>query len=124
VDLNNDGVLDMVFNNEGQESCVLLGNPAVLRKQSPVTFQIAGSGGVIGSQVKVRDRQGKLYGSQTISGGDGRGGQTSPQARFALQPGTYRVEVLYSSGVRRGREIVVGTSPLRGVIDDQTPRME
>ena len=27
VDLNNDGVLDMVFNNEGQESCVLLGNP-------------------------------------------------------------------------------------------------
>ena len=27
VDLNGDGVLDMVFNNEGQDSCVLLGNP-------------------------------------------------------------------------------------------------
>jgi hypothetical protein len=27
VDLNKDGVLDLVFNNEGQESCVLLGNP-------------------------------------------------------------------------------------------------
>ena len=32
VDLNNDGVLDMVFNNEGQESCVLLGNPELVRQ--------------------------------------------------------------------------------------------
>jgi hypothetical protein len=31
VDLNNDGVLDMVFNNEGQESCVLLGSPLYRR---------------------------------------------------------------------------------------------
>jgi hypothetical protein len=124
VDLNGDGALDMVFNNEGQESCVLLANPAVAKKQVPVTFQVAGSGGVIGSRICVRDRQGKVCGSSSISGGDGRGGQTAPQARFALQPGTYRVEVLYSSGVRRGREIVVATSPVRGVIDDQTPKVE
>ena len=32
VDLNRDGVLDMVFNNEGQESAVLLGNPALAKK--------------------------------------------------------------------------------------------
>ena len=27
VDLNKDGILDLVFNNEGQESCVLIGDP-------------------------------------------------------------------------------------------------
>ena len=32
VDLNGDGMLDMVFNNEGQESSVLLGNPALAGK--------------------------------------------------------------------------------------------
>ncbi len=34
VDLNNDGVLDAVFNNEGQESCVLLGNPEFAAKRN------------------------------------------------------------------------------------------
>ena len=54
VDLNNDGVLDMVFNNEGQDSCVLLGNPALgAGKQTPVSLSVAGSGGVIGSRVRV-----------------------------------------------------------------------
>jgi hypothetical protein len=31
VDLNRDGVLDVVFNNEGQESAVLLGNPEFVK---------------------------------------------------------------------------------------------
>jgi len=34
VDLNNDGMLDMVFNNEGQESAVLLGNPEHAAKRA------------------------------------------------------------------------------------------
>ncbi|HEV3119625.1 MAG TPA: VCBS repeat-containing protein, partial [Gemmataceae bacterium] len=42
VDLNGDGMLDMVFNNEGQESAVLLGNPAIAAKRIPVTLQVAG----------------------------------------------------------------------------------
>jgi hypothetical protein len=33
VDLNGDGMLDVVFNNEGQESCVLLGNREFLAAQ-------------------------------------------------------------------------------------------
>ena len=41
-------------------------------------------------------------GVQQVSGGDGRGGQAAPTARFALAPGTYRVEVLFSNGDRRG----------------------
>jgi hypothetical protein len=35
VDLNNDGVLDMVFNNEGQESCVLLGSKEAQKRMAP-----------------------------------------------------------------------------------------
>ena len=52
VDLNGDGMLDMVFNNEGQESAVLLGNPAIAAKRTPVTFQVAGSGGGVMSSAR------------------------------------------------------------------------
>jgi hypothetical protein len=124
VDLNNDGVLDMVFNNEGQESCVLLGNPERTARRTPVTLRVVGKGGVVGSRVLVRDREGKLLGSQDVSGGDGRGGQAAPLARFALPPGTYRVEVRYSSGERRAKDIVVAGTPVRDVLDEQTPKME
>jgi FG-GAP-like repeat len=125
VDLNNDGLLDVVFNNEGQESAVLLGDKEVQPKRTPLTLQVAGTAGVVGSCVKVLDKEGKaLLGSVSISGGDGRGGQAAPQARFALPPGTYRVEVQYTSGVRRAKEVVVAGSPVRGVIDDQTPKVE
>jgi hypothetical protein len=123
VDLNNDGMLDAVFNNEGQESCVLLGNREWAAKRSPVTLRLAGNDGVVGSLVRVRDQAGKLLASRTISGGDGRGGQVAPLVHFALEPGTYRVEVRFSSGVRRGREISVASSSLRGLIDDQTPKV-
>ena len=37
----------MIFNNEGQESAVLLGNPAFAAKRIPGTLQVAGSDGVI-----------------------------------------------------------------------------
>jgi hypothetical protein len=123
VDLNGDGVLDMVFNNEGQESCVLLGNPEWGAKRTPVVLHVKGAG-VVGSRLRVLDKSGKLLGSHVVSGGDGRGGQAAPQARFALKPGTYRVEVEYSTGLRRAREIVVATTPVRGVIDDTTPKVQ
>ena len=124
VDLNGDGILDMVFNNEGQESCVLLGNPEWGARQTPVTLQVKGKEGVVGSRVRVLDDKGKLHGHHVVSGGDGRGGQAHASARFALKPGTYRVEVQYSTGVRRSRQIVVASTPVRGVIDDTTPKMQ
>jgi hypothetical protein len=122
VDLNNDGVLDVVFNNEGQESCVLLGNPEFAARQTPVTLRLNHKTGVIGSHVTVLDKDGKLHGSCFISGGDGRGGQAVPAARFALKPGTYRVEVLLSSGERRGKDLVVAGTHLLGVLDDSGGR--
>ncbi len=117
VDLNNDGTLDVVFNNEGQESCVLLGNPEWAARGTPVTLSVKGAGGVPGSRVRVLDKQGRLQGSHEVSGGDGRGGQSPPQARFALKPGTYRVEVQDTTGARRGRDLVVARTPVRGVIE-------
>jgi hypothetical protein len=124
VDLNGDGVLDMVFNNEGQESCVLLGNPEWVAKRTPVTLRVAGKEGVVGSKVKVTDKDGKLVGIQQLSGGDGRGGQASPTARFALAPGTYRVEVVFSNGDRRAKQLVVAGAHIKGVIDEQTPKAD
>lgn len=117
VDLNNDGMLDAVFNNEGQESCVLLGSPAFAAKRTPVTLHVKGKSGILGSRVSVYDTNGKLQGTHCISGGDGRGGQAPPAARFALQPGKYRIEVLLSNGERRGKEIVVAATHLLGVVE-------
>jgi hypothetical protein len=124
VDINNDGVLDMVFNNEGQDACVLLGNPEWVKKRTPVTLQVAAKSGVIGSRVRVLDGDGKLAGFHHVSGGDGRGGQAAPTARFALAPGKYRVEVLFSSGERRGRPLVVASNHVRGVLDETLPKVD
>ncbi|MHB1425225.1 MAG: FG-GAP repeat domain-containing protein, partial [Gemmataceae bacterium] len=120
VDLNNDGVLDAVFNNEGQESCVLLGNPEFAAKRTPVTLHVKSKTGVTGSRVTVYDKDDNVRGTCSISGGDGRGGQASPAARFALPPGKYRVEVLLSSGERRGKDIVVAATHLLAVLGEQT----
>jgi hypothetical protein len=117
VDLNNDGVLDVVFNNEGQESCVLLGNREFAARKTPVTVHVKNKTGVIGSRVKVLDKDGKVQGTCYISGGDARGGQTAPAARFALPPGKYRIEVLLSSGERRDKEIVVASTHLLSAVE-------
>jgi len=124
VDLNNDGVLDMVFNNEGQESAVLLGNPERAKNRTPVTLQVAGKSGVVGSKVVIKNKDGKRVGSCQVSGGDGRGGQAAPLARFALPPGEYRVEIAYSDGVRRARDITVAGTPFRGVLDESLAKMD
>jgi hypothetical protein len=124
VDLNNDGVLDMVFNNEGQDSAVLLGNPEMAKNRTPVTLQVAGKSGVVGSKVVIKNKDGKRVGSCQVSGGDGRGGQAAPLARFALPPGEYRVEIAYSDGVRRARDITVAGTPFRGVLDESLAKMD
>jgi hypothetical protein len=117
VDLNWDGVLDMVFNNEGQDSCVLLANPERAAKRTPVVLQARPRPGLIGSHVSVHDQAGKLLGRHFVSGGDGRGGQAAASAHFALPPGKYRIELLLSSGERRSKEIAVASTPVHGVLD-------
>jgi hypothetical protein len=123
ADLNGDGALDVVFNNEGQETTVLLGNPKPAGGRVPVLIQVAGSSGITGSQVRVVGADDRVLGTGTISGGDGRS-QGVPVAHFALEPGAYQVEVRYSSGVRRGRRIEVTRGVTRTVLDDQTPLVD
>ncbi len=121
VDLNGDGVLDVVFNNEGQESCVLLGNPEFVLKNTPVTLTVGGKTGIVGSRVRVTDKDGKLQGTHYVSGGDGRGGQSPPAARFALKPGKYHVELELSNGTKRAKDIEVALTHLKTVLDDTMP---
>jgi hypothetical protein len=118
VDLNKDGVLDMVFNNEGQESCVLLANPERAARHTPVSLRMASKTGVTGSHVSVHAANGKLLARHFVSGGDGRGGQAGAWAHFALPPGKYRVELLLSSGERKSKEIVVASTPVHGILDE------
>jgi hypothetical protein len=119
VDLNNDGVLDMVFTNEAQNSVALLGDATMARKRTPVVLTVTGKSGLTGSRVRVLDKDANSVGVWEISGGEGRGGQRGPQAQFALLPGNYRVEVGYSSGTMRVHNITVGTAPMRAALGEK-----
>jgi hypothetical protein len=121
VDINNDGQLDYVFNNEGQESAILLGSGSLnSTKRTPLSLRLQGKTGLIGSTVRVLTKDGTtVLASQDISGGDGRGGQGSPIARFALEPGSYRVQLRLTTGSVLSRDIQVGDTPVRGIIADE-----
>jgi hypothetical protein len=119
VDFNNDGVLDMVFNNEGQDSLLLLGNPDRAKKRTPVAVRVTGNNGLTNSRVRVLDQEGRFVAAEELGGSAGRGGQRSPVAHFALEPGNYSLEARYSSGEVRTREIVVGKVALRPTFDDK-----
>lgn len=119
VDLKNRGVLDMIFNNEGQDSVVLLANPDVAGKRVPLTLSIASKEGITGCRVEIHNKDGKLVGTRQICGGAGRGGQQAPVARFTLEPGQYRASVRLSSGTVLTKNITLGTDALRSRIDDE-----
>ena len=74
VDLNGDGVLDMVFNNEGQDSCVLLGNPEWAAKRTPVTLRVGGQDRRDRQQGEG-DRQGRQAGGRAAGFGRRQSGR-------------------------------------------------
>jgi hypothetical protein len=119
VDLNHDGVLDVVLNNEGQDSVVLLGDPTRPRTRTPLTLCLTANSGIVGSRVRVVDAKGKAVAVHHVGAGEGRGGQAAAQAHFALRPGDYRLEVRFSSGLTRSRDITVELAPLRGLVTDK-----
>jgi hypothetical protein len=120
VDLKNRGVLDMIFNNEGQDSVVLLANPEVTGKRVPLTLTVAARLGVVGSRIDLFDKDNKLVGSRAICGGSGRGGQQMPLARFTLEPGQYRASVRLSSGAVLTKDITLGSDAMRSRIEEET----
>jgi hypothetical protein len=117
VDLNGDGQLDFVFNNEGQDSAVLLGSGALAHtKRMPLTVRVESKLGAIGSHVRVIDKSGKTLAREEVSGGDGRGSQQAPFLRFVLEPGAYQVQVRLSNGAMQTREFKIADSPVRGIV--------
>jgi hypothetical protein len=119
VDLKNRGVLDMIFNNEGQDSVVLLSNPEVAGKRVPLTLTVASKIGIVGSRVELYDKDGKRIGARQFGGGEGRGGQQAPIARFTLEPGQYRATVRLSTGAMLTKIITLGQDPMRSRIDEE-----
>jgi hypothetical protein len=119
VDLKNRGVLDFIFNNEGQDSVVLLANPEVVGKRVPLTLTVGGKVGIIGSRIELHDMAGKLVGTRHISGGDGRGGQQAAIARFTLEPGQYRASVRLSSGAVLTKNVTLGNDAVRSRIEEE-----
>src|SRR5262249_7396711 len=70
ADVTGDGALDVVFNNEGQESCVLLGKP-LESGRAVLSVRLAGAG-VVGARVRVAAKGDKLVAWQQLCSGLGR----------------------------------------------------
>jgi hypothetical protein len=120
ADFNNNGHLDLVLLSNQPDPCVALMSQ-IKGKHAPLTVRFAGPDSAIGAVVRVTDGAGKLLGTRFIAGGDGRNMQATPEARFALAPGKYRVAVRYSSGAMRVKEVEVADKPLWVSIDAKTP---
>lgn len=111
ADFNRDGLLDLVLLGDAPDPCVLLFSK-IKGKHAPLTVTFGGPESAIGASVNVTDADGKLHGTRQISGGDGRAMQSTPEARFALAPGKYKVEVKYTSGKTAAKEVQVADKPL------------
>ena len=57
-------------------------------------------------------------------GSDGRGSQQPPVARFAVPAGKYRIETRFSSGFVQVKEIALGATPRRVIVDDEMPAVK
>jgi hypothetical protein len=84
----------------------------VKSKFAPLTVRFEGPDSAIDAVVSVTDGSGKRFATRHLYGGDGRNIQTTPEARFALAPGKYRVEVKYSSGQTRSKDVTLADKPV------------
>ncbi len=109
ADLNNDGRLDLILANEGQDSVALFGSPAD-GGRVPVVVQVPAA--PPGGTVTVTAADGKRVASAGVYGGDGRGGQAGLVPRFALPPGGYRLTVRGTDGKTREKPFTVADRPL------------
>ncbi len=113
VDLNNDGQLDLVLNNEGQESNVLFGVQTPGTPKTPVVVLLNNTASLNGGKVVVKDAAGQRVACCAITGGDSRGNQAGLTPRFTLAPGTYKFEIIGSNGKTTTKEVTVATAPLQ-----------
>lgn len=112
VDLNGDGQLDLVLNNEGQECAALFGVQTPGGAKTPVTVALNGTPTLNGGKVIVKDMGGVRVACCAVSGGDARGGQSGTAPRFALAPGAYKLELVGPDGKATVRDVTVTASPM------------
>jgi len=106
ADLNNDGQLDLILVNEGQESAALFGDlktPTTPPAKFPVSFPAGRWQGVMGTD-------GKPAFARRIDAG-GRG-SVSLNPRAMLAPGTYKLVGTAPDGKPRESPFTVASSPL------------
>ena len=99
ADLNGDGQLDLVLNNEGQDSACCSASRDRRTARRAIVVALNGTAGAQRRQGggEGRERQARSRAAR-VTGGDGRGGQCGLVPRFALAPGPYKVEVVGPDG--------------------------
>lgn len=113
VDLNQDGQLDLVLVNEGQESSVLFGAQTPGGAKTPVVVALNGSPTLNGGKVVVKSATGERVACSAVCGGDGRGGQSGLAPRFVLPPGAYKFEVTGTDGKTTTKDVIVTAAPMQ-----------
>ncbi|MFO0805640.1 MAG: VCBS repeat-containing protein [Gemmataceae bacterium] len=111
ADLNGDGQLDLILNNEAQDSAILFGAAKEGRAKTPVVVTLNGTAGLNGGKVIVKDMGGKSVATASLCGGECRGGNLLVP-RFALAPGEYKVELIGTDGKASVTSLTVATSPM------------
>jgi len=112
ADLNGDGQLDLILNNEGQESSALFGVMTPGKPLTAITIMLNGTTGLNCGKVVVKDATGKPVASCAMAGGDGRGGQAGLDPRFVLAPGAYKIEVVSTDGKAVVKDVTVASTPM------------
>jgi hypothetical protein len=116
ADLNNDGKLDLVMANEGQDAAILFGNKELPGKGTPLVVHVPGE--VLGSSAMVRVVGKDVQHVRPVCGGDGRG-QPGLAPRFVLPPGSYQIEVRDGTGKSQTKDVTVVADPVRVRFDEK-----
>jgi hypothetical protein len=126
VDLNGDGMLDLVCLNEASDSLAFLGNKEIAGTLTPVVVQLRGKHGLTGATVRVLDKAGQAIATRTVGQADGRGGQSAyPFARFTLPTDAdLTVEVRFALGAKATAKLAAPRRPSGPIVVDAETKNE